>query len=42
MRRETVFRERSEPLEINSSQDIIGRFHLSKETILSLTDDQTY
>ncbi|XDV25459.1 hypothetical protein PO909_029375 [Leuciscus waleckii] len=39
MRRERVFRDRSNLLEIYNNEDFIGRFRLPKEAILSLTDE---
>lgn len=38
-RRERVFRDRSNPLEIYNSDEVISRFRLSKEAILRLTDE---
>jgi len=39
MRRERVFRDRSNLLEIYNNEDFISRFRLPKEAILSLTDE---
>ncbi len=39
MRRERVFRDRSNLLEIYNNEDFIGRFRLPEEAIRSLTDE---
>ncbi len=39
MRRERVFRDGSNLLEIYSSEDIVNQIHFPKETVLTPTDE---